>query len=76
MFLRKTPDVGQIFLTKAGVIVNAVGGVVEFTFTTGELSDADEYKVEFEITWNDGGKETVPNNGYRTLAVVADLNAA
>ena len=55
--------------------VNRANGQVSYTWTTGDTDTVGTYDVEFEITWNDGGIETVPNDSYKTVNVVDDLDS-
>jgi hypothetical protein len=50
-------------------------GRVRHNWTTADTAAIGEYEVEFEILWNDGGVETVPNDGYATINIVEDLDA-
>jgi len=54
-------------------VTDAPNGIVTYTWATGDLNTADTYNLEFEITWNTGKVETVPNDSYLTVKVVADL---
>lgn len=57
----------------AASIVTAGSGCVSYTWQTGDTATANLYDAEWEIKWNDGGYETVPNDGYFSIEVVADL---
>ena len=61
-------------VTAAATIVDAVNGKVQYTFTSANLDTVGTFDVEFEILWNDGGIETVPNDSYLTVIVVNDLD--
>lgn len=54
-------------------IVSAVAGTVRYLWQTSDTASVNTFNAEFEITWNDGKIETVPNSGYFEVAVVADL---
>lgn len=54
-------------------VTNASVGELIYTWVTGDTQYTGDYEVEFEITWNDGTIETVPNDSYGTLVIVADL---
>jgi hypothetical protein len=63
-------------------IVDAVNGIVSYTWQIGDTDGAGDYNIEFEITWIDGGVETVPNgptddhpDGYLNLTIYDDLDA-
>lgn len=55
-------------------ITDAVNGTVQYAWQAGDTDTAGDYDVEFEITWNDGGVETVPNDSYLTVRIVDDLD--
>lgn len=55
------------------VITDAANGLVTYTWQSGDTDHDGDFQVEFEITWNDGGKETVPNNDYFPVTVKEDL---
>jgi len=40
-----------------------------------DFSVAGSYSAEAEVLWSDGSEDTFPNGGYRTVQIVADLNA-
>lgn len=73
MYMRKQADTGTVYLTKTAAITDAINGVINITFSTGELAAVDTYAAEFEITWTGGGIETVPNSGYKTIQIIPDL---
>lgn len=47
----------------------ATDGQVRWTPGAGDLSPPGDYHFLFEITWNDGTKQTVPANTYGALHV-------
>lgn len=57
----------------AASIVNAASACVAYKWQTGDTATAVVYDAEWEIAWADGGYETVPNSGYFSIEVVADL---
>lgn len=54
-------------------ISDAANGVVTYAWGADDLDTVGEYEAEVEVTWNDGKKETFPNNGYWTVNVVDDI---
>lgn len=69
---------GSTVYSRVCTITTPAAGQVTYTWTgadaaTGPLSTVNSYNVEWEITWGDGSITTVPNEGYKTLSVVADL---
>jgi hypothetical protein len=58
-------------------ITNAKLGKVEYTFLAKDTEVAGTFNLEFEIDWGGGVKlETVPNEGYREIAIEPDLGVA
>lgn len=49
-------------------------GLVSYTWMEGDTVAPGGYLAEFEVTYQDMSKETFPNAGYLTVAMVADLN--
>lgn len=56
-------------------IVDAALGKVRYTWAIDgtDTNVAATYHVEFEITWGDGTKWTVPNDTYKSVEIKADL---
>lgn len=50
-------------------------GKVEYEWTPGDTDvSPDTYRLEVEVTWNDGNVGTYPKKGYLTFTVVDDLS--
>lgn len=49
-------------------IDDAAGGVVLYQLQPDDTNEG-RYRVEFEVTYDDGSIETFPNKGYHTLMV-------
>jgi hypothetical protein len=69
---------GSTTYSRNCTITDAPNGAVRYAWTladaaTGPTSAVNSFNIEWEITWSDGGTTTVPNVGYKTLAVTADL---
>ncbi len=69
---------GSIAYTKTCTITTPSAGVVTYVWTaadasSGPLSEVNTFNIEWEITWADASKTTVPNEGYKSLSVVPDL---
>lgn len=58
----------------AAAIIDAAGGVVQYTWAATDLDTPGTYDAEFEIAWGDGGIETVPNAIYLPIEVIDDLD--
>jgi hypothetical protein len=57
------------------LIDDAPNGLVTYAWAPGDTDDFGTFNVEFEINWDDGGVETVPNNSYQQIKIVEDLDA-
>lgn len=68
------PTGGGTLIQGTCTIVNAAAGTVRYQWVTGDTVAAGTYNGEFEITWADGKIGTVPNEGYFTVEIIADLN--
>lgn len=51
------------------------GGVVQYQWNgaAGDTDTAGEYDAEFQVTFDDGRKETYPNNGFIKVHIGPDL---
>lgn len=47
--------------------------IVEYVWAPGDLTPPGEYDVEVQLTYSDGGVETVPNNDYFRVTIKEDL---
>lgn len=54
-------------------IVNAVGGVVKYSWQVGDTDVAGSYSGEFEVTFVSGKAETFPNARNLVIKIPADL---
>jgi hypothetical protein len=69
---------GSTAYSRVCTVTDALGGEVRYIWTladaaSGPTSAVNSFNIEWEITWSDGTVTTVPNVGYKTLSVVADL---
>lgn len=71
--MRSTGNAGSPKVTAAAAITSAASGIVTYTWVAGDTDTIGEFDVEFEITWSDGGVETVPNDGYLSVVIEDDL---
>lgn len=60
-------------ITGVASITNIPSAAAYYKWATGDTASAGIYQAEWEIAWSDGGYETVPNDGYFSIEVVADL---
>lgn len=76
-------DVAKLLLKASGTgvisgvadVTDAANGEVTYTWDADDLQAAGTYEAEVQLTYNDDSVETVPNDGYFSVEVVADLNA-
>ncbi len=74
MRLKGEPDGSTPKVDGAMTVVGSPAlGVVSYEWQAADTNAIGDYEVEVEITWNDGGIETVPNDGYFDLEVLDDL---
>ena len=71
-FLVKTRD-GISVVNSAMTITDGSIGVAEYEWQSGDTDTAGTYKVEFEVTFDNGSVETFPNTGYEMLVIKEDL---
>lgn len=78
---RTTSQAGTPDISGTCTFVNRPAGQISYTWAAGNTSIVGIYNLEFQITWNDGGVETVPNDvppghsdAYYTLEVKQDLS--
>jgi hypothetical protein len=66
---------GQSPVTIEGVcdVVSAAAGTVKYEWEASDTNAVNTYDAEFEIEWADLTITTVPNEGYKEIAVVPDL---
>lgn len=55
------------------VITDAANNQITYTWVAADTSVNGIYEIEFQILWNDGGVETVPNDSYNTIIVKDDI---
>lgn len=58
----------------AAVIVGAAAGRVDYTWQGTDTDTAGTYQAEFQVTWNDGTKQTFPRQGYLMIVITEDLD--
>jgi len=57
----------------SATIVNALGGIVKYTWVPGNTSDAGGYDGEFQVTFAGGDIETYPNDRQIDILITPDL---
>jgi hypothetical protein len=57
-------------------IASAAGGVIKHTWVAAETAMVDTWSAEWEILWANGGVQTVPNDGQRSIAIISDIEGS
>lgn len=70
-FLMKTKTTLKV--DESADFVNKPEGIVEYTWQEGDTDTSGAYRVEIEVTWDDGAPQTFPSGGYFIVAVIDDL---
>jgi len=60
---------GENVVNSDASIQNADEGSVSYDPSDTDFDEPGRYRVEFEVTYDDGSVETFPNKGYHTLLV-------
>ena len=77
VFNMRNASGGSIAINRAAaVITSAASGMITYSWGTADLDTAGTYEAEIEITWNDGKKETFPNDSYWEVIVTEDIDLA
>ena len=63
---------GALISTNATVEVGTQGWVRR-SWSAGDTDEIGDYKIEVEVTWTDGTKQTFPPDDYERLVVGTDL---
>lgn len=72
-FLMASTSDGAVKINAVCAITDAVNGKVRYYWQYGDTAVFGDYKAEFEITFPDGSKQTVPNDGYLVISVVKEI---
>lgn len=57
----------------AATIVDDVGGIVRYNWTSANTDTVGTYQAEFEVTYSDDTVETFPNATYLKVKVIDDI---
>jgi len=60
-------------ISRAAHIENAAAGEVWVVWVPGETDSTGIYRAEFEVVYQDGRRETFPNDGYISIQILNDL---
>lgn len=72
-FVMRLPGAAAAKVTAVPTVVNASGGVVQYSWAAGDTDTTGTYQAEFEVTFAGGLIQTYPNNGYLSVAIIDDL---
>ncbi len=63
-----------VFASVLAISSTKTDGILTYTPVAGDTAVVDTFRLEVEVTWNDGGIETYPNDGYFSMTVFPDLS--
>jgi hypothetical protein len=72
-FIMRDPNTGTAKVNAACTITTAASGIVTYEWIADDTDTAGTYNAEWQITYDNGKKLTVPNDTYETVVVKADL---
>jgi len=74
VFNMRAASGGAVKVNRGGAIIsNAAGGEVTYNWSTADTDTAASYEAEVEVTWNDGKRETFPNDSYWMVEITDDI---
>lgn len=73
-FLARQTDNETNLIEGEADITDVENGVITYTWAEGDTATVGEYDIEVEVTWDDGGVETFPNEGYASMTITDDLD--
>lgn len=76
LIAKSTTAQPAVVLTGMMSIASAAGGYVTYSWGPSDTWIADTYNAEFEILWQAGGTETVPNDSYDQFVFKASLDGS
>lgn len=69
----KGADPASAPVIKAPVTMSdAPNGIGEYRWAVGDTDTADNYEYEFEITWPNAEPQTIPQDSFFDLVIIAD----
>jgi hypothetical protein len=48
-------------------------GFIEYAWVTADTEVANIYRLQFEVLWSNGKRQSIPNNGYYSVEIQPDL---
>ena len=70
---KMAPLLRPVTINRAAHIENTDAGEVWVVWVPGETDTSGIYRAEFEVTYDDGRRETFPNTGYISIQILSDL---
>lgn len=65
---------GLLKVDAAAEIVDAAAGSVKYQWQADDTDETGRFQGEFEITFADGGVQTVPTAGYIAVVITPELD--
>lgn len=63
-------------VNSAAIVINAVGGIVQYQWVSPDTDTAGDYQAEFQVTFANGTKQTFPDPNYLLITITPDLDNA
>jgi hypothetical protein len=57
----------------AGTFVDRPNGIVQYAWAAGDTDTSGAFKMEVEVDWGAGEKQSFPSNGYYDITITDDL---
>lgn len=73
LMLLKTSSGGTLFSRTCTIVAPGTDGNVKYDWIPADTANVNAFNMEFEITFPDGKIATIPNVGYYSVEVTADL---
>ena len=58
----------------SGSVISASAGTIQYAWITEDTDISGKYKGEFELSFADGNKMSIPNLGYIDIEILDDIN--
>lgn len=73
MIIRRVGATRVSALVRTCTLTDAANGRVTMNWQAGDTAKSGSFRAEFEITYPDTKKMTVPNNGWVSIVILPDL---